>query len=190
DCLTCMPHRISLAGPEMWPKSTQRTWLTESKKLGHTDAVNMLDERVAQVRAFTRFFTAVMGVLDEGLLQSPYSLTEARVIFELAQADRTESLDVRTRLGLDPGYLSRILARFEADGLVVRERSGTDSRRQVVRLTPAGREVYAMLDARSSDQVRALLDGLSEDEQSRVLESMAVIRSVLGGRPRSRSFAL
>src|SRR5690606_35529592 len=102
----------------------------------------------------------------------------------------TESLDVRTRLGLDPGYLSRILARFEADGLVVRERSGTDSRRQVVRLTPAGREVYAMLDARSSDQVRALLEGLSEDEQSRVLESMAVIRSVLGGRPRSRSFAL
>lgn len=144
-------------------------------------------DRVAQVRAFTRFFTAVMGVLDEGLLQSPYSMTEARVIFELAQADRSDVLDVRTRLGLDPGYLSRILARFEADGLVVREKSATDARRQVVRLTPAGRDVYATLDARSSDQVRMLLGTLSEDEQRRLVEAMAVIRSLLGSHRPSRS---
>lgn len=150
----------------------------------------VLADRVSEVRAFTRFFTAVMGVLDEGLLQSPYTLTEARVVFELAQADRSEVLDVRTRLGLDPGYLSRILARFEADGLVVRERSGADARRQVVRLTPTGRDVYAMLDARSSDQVRVLLDGLAEDEQRRVVEAMGTIRSVLGGPQPARSFVL
>src|SRR5680860_379789 len=84
------------------------------------------DERVSAVRAFNRFYTNVIGVLREGLLRSPYSLTEARVIFELAQRDVTEVVELRRLLDIDAGYLSRILARFEADGLAARRRSGAD----------------------------------------------------------------
>lgn len=141
-------------------------------------------ERVAAVRAFTRSYTAVLGVLDEGLLQSPYTLTEARVIFELAQRDITEVPDLRRSLGLDGGYLSRILARFEADGLVARRRSGADARRQVVRLTPAGRDVYEVLDARSTDQVTGLLSRLGDEEQQRLVDAMASIGDLLGEPPR------
>src|SRR5918992_5262627 len=99
-----------------------------------------------EVRAFNRFYTRVIGVLAEGLLQSPYSLTEARVLFELAQAEQTEVAELRRALGLDAGYLSRILGRFEADGLATRARSSSDGRRQVVSLTDAGRAAFAAID--------------------------------------------
>jgi DNA-binding MarR family transcriptional regulator/GNAT superfamily N-acetyltransferase len=147
-------------------------------------------ERIAAVRAFSRFFTTMIGILDEGLLHSPYSLTEARVIFELAQADRTEVVRLRRTLGLDPGYLSRMLTRFDSDGLVVRERSDRDARRQVIGLTAAGREVFAMLDSRSTDQIAALLAGLSEADQRRVAESMATIRTILGAASRDSRFVV
>ena len=88
-----------------------------------------LDARVASVRAFNRFFTRRIGVLQEGLLQTPYSLTEARVIFELAQREQTEVSELRRTLDVDAGYLSRLLARLEASGLVERERSPRDGRR-------------------------------------------------------------
>src|SRR5436305_13420399 len=104
------------------------------------DAANA--NTVDEVRAFNRFYTAVIGVLRDGLLQTPYSLTEARVIFELGQRDATNSADLRHTLDLDAGYLSRILDRFETDGLIGRERSTTDRRRQVIRLTDAGRAAY------------------------------------------------
>ena len=94
-----------------------------------------MDDSVATIRSFNRFYTDVIGVLHEGLLQTPYSLTEARVIFELAQRDTTEVLALRRSLRLDAGYLSRMLTRFETDGLITRERSPEDSRRQIIRLT-------------------------------------------------------
>src|SRR2546421_9191223 len=106
-------------------------------------------ESVATVRAFNRFYTGVIGVLEERLLASLYSLTEARVVFELAQRDATQVADLRRPLSIDPGYLSRILARFETGGLVVRERSPADGRRQVIRLTAAGHGAYELLDSRS-----------------------------------------
>lgn len=143
------------------------------------DGTVALDERVGEVRAFSRFFTTVIGLLDEGLLKSPYSLTEARVIFELAQSEATEVVGLRSTLGLDAGYLSRMLARFEADGLVRRERSAVDGRRQVIVLTPAGRDVFAMLDARSAAQVGKLLASLADYEQRRVVEAMSTIRGLL-----------
>ncbi|TDD13679.1 MarR family transcriptional regulator, partial [Actinomadura sp. KC06] len=139
---------------------------------------------VGTVRAFNRFYTGVIGALGEGHVRSPYSLTEARVIFELAQRDDTEVLDLRRDLGLDAGYLSRMLTRFEADGLVARERSPGDARRQVVRLTPHGREVFAMLDERSVSEIRGLLDGLPAGDRRRLLAAMRTIHDVLGDRPR------
>ena len=139
--------------------------------------------RIATVRAFTRSYTAALGVLDEHLLSSPFSLTEARVIYELAQRDVTEVADLRRSLGLDAGYLSRILSRFEATGLVTRARSGTDARRQRIRLTGAGRDAFAMLDTRSSEQVATLLGGMAEAEQRRLVDAMETVRAVLGPRP-------
>lgn len=139
-----------------------------------------VESKVHAVRSFNRFYTGVLGVLDEGLLESPYSLTEARVLFELARADATEVTGLRRALGLDGGYLSRLLARFEADGLIARRRLDTDARRQVISLTPRGQEVFADLDTRSSNQVSALLATLTEADQRRILGAMDAIGTLLG----------
>jgi DNA-binding MarR family transcriptional regulator/GNAT superfamily N-acetyltransferase len=136
---------------------------------------------VSRVREFNRFYTTIIGALDEGLVRSPYSLTEARVIFELAQRDATEVVALRRELGLDPGYLSRILARFEADGLVSRQTSGADARRQVIVLTEAGRAAYARLDRASAEQIERLVDGLPAEGQDRLLAAMGTVRDLLTG---------
>ncbi|QFG20621.1 helix-turn-helix domain-containing GNAT family N-acetyltransferase [Actinomadura sp. WMMB 499] len=138
---------------------------------------------VVAVRAFNRFYTGVIGVLGEGLVRSPYSLTEARVIFELAQRDETEVVALRRAMGLDAGYLSRMLARFESDGLLTRERSARDARRQLIRLTARGREVFAMLDERSAGEVRALLADLAGADRARLLAAMRTVEDVLRARP-------
>jgi len=96
-----------------------------------------LDARVAAVRSFNRFFTERIGVLGEGLLHTDYSLTEARVLFELGQVEAMDVADLRAALGLDAGYLSRLLSRLDDKGLLRRERSKRDARRQRVALTPA-----------------------------------------------------
>ncbi|HSJ43129.1 MAG TPA: bifunctional helix-turn-helix transcriptional regulator/GNAT family N-acetyltransferase [Euzebyales bacterium] len=137
-------------------------------------------ERVAGVRRFTRFYTTVFEVLEEGLLDTPYSVTEAHVIFELAQRDATDMADLRRDLRIDPGYLSRIVARFEADGLVSRHRSDIDLRRQVLALTARGHEVYSTLDGRSSAQVAQLLADIPDADQRRLIASMETIRAILG----------
>jgi DNA-binding MarR family transcriptional regulator/N-acetylglutamate synthase-like GNAT family acetyltransferase len=147
-------------------------------------------ERVAAVRAFNRFYTHLIGVVSEGLLETPYSLTEARVIFELAQRDVAEVAVLRRSLDLDAGYLSRILSRFEADGLVRRDRSPDDGRRQVAGLTDRGRTVYRDLDGRSGDQIGRILSGLPEDDQRRLVGAMGAIEGILGERPRPEMYVL
>jgi DNA-binding MarR family transcriptional regulator/N-acetylglutamate synthase-like GNAT family acetyltransferase len=137
-------------------------------------------EHVDSVREFNRFYTNVIGVLHEGLLDSAYSLTEARVLFELAQRDVTELAELRRTIDVDAGYLSRILARFEADGLVTRRRSRADGRRQQLRLTARGRRAFAALDRQSSAQVADLLGSLPAGAQRRLVASMHAIRDVLG----------
>jgi DNA-binding MarR family transcriptional regulator/GNAT superfamily N-acetyltransferase len=147
-------------------------------------------ERVEAVRAFNRFYTHLIGVVSEGLLETPYSLTEARVIFELAQRDVAEVTALRRSLDLDAGYLSRILSRFEADGLVRRERSPDDGRRQVAGLTERGRTVYRELDGRSGDQIGRILSGLPEDDQRRLVGAMGAIEAILGERRRPEMYVL
>nr|MDT0660998.1 helix-turn-helix domain-containing GNAT family N-acetyltransferase [Micromonospora sp. DSM 115978] len=146
-------------------------------------------DRVAAMRAFNRFYTAVIGVLDEGMLHTAYTLTEARVIFELAQQPATEVVRLRRSLDLDAGYLSRILARFEADGLIARTRSAEDARRQVITLTDAGRRTWRDLDQRSAAEVTALLGRLDEDGQRRLLAAMSGIQTMLDGENGPRSAA-
>ncbi len=150
----------------------------------------MVVDDVATVRAFNRFYTGVIGVLDEGLLSSPYSLTEARVLFELGQQDATEALDLRQKLDLDPGYLSRLLTRFEADGLAVRERSPNDARRQLVRLTERGREVQVLLDERAREEIEALLEKMPEIDRRRLIGAMDTITELLGESRRPHEYVL
>ncbi|MDH2424528.1 helix-turn-helix domain-containing GNAT family N-acetyltransferase [Sphaerisporangium sp. TRM90804] len=138
-----------------------------------------MDEQIAGVRAFNRFYTRVIGVLGAGMHNTPYSLTEARVLFELYGREEAETGELRGPLGLDAGYLSRMLTRFETAGLVTRERSAADARRQVVRLTEEGRAVYQTLDKASASAVRELLDPLTEERRRRLLSSMAAVQRAL-----------
>lgn len=138
-------------------------------------------DRIDAVRAFNRYYTNVIGVLRGGLLDTPHSLAEARVIFELAHRERTPVADLRRDLDIDPGFLSRILRRLDQRGLVERERSGSDARRRIVRLTRAGRAAFRTLDGRSARQVGDLLSGIGEADQRRLLSAMRTIRHVLEG---------
>ena len=145
---------------------------------------------VAAIRGFNRFYTNVIGLLRGKYLDTPYSLTEARLLFELAQRDTNEVTDLRRAVDIDPGYLSRILARFESDGLIARQRSAADARRQVIRLTGSGRAVVAGLDTRSAQQTRDMLRGLRDDDRRRLLEAMRVITETLTESPQPRGYLL
>jgi DNA-binding MarR family transcriptional regulator/N-acetylglutamate synthase-like GNAT family acetyltransferase len=134
-----------------------------------------LETRVEAVRRFNRFFTRRIGVLREGLLHSPYSLTEARILFEIARGAEVSASGLSRELGLDPGYLSRILSRLEGRGLLEKVRSEADGRRRLLSLTPEGEEAFAMLDERSREEVADMLKELSEGDQRRLLEAMQTI---------------
>ncbi|HEY3503202.1 MAG TPA: helix-turn-helix domain-containing GNAT family N-acetyltransferase [Actinocatenispora sp.] len=138
-----------------------------------------IEGRVAAVRGFNRFYTAMLGLLEADHLHLPYTLTEARVMFELGQADRVDLRELRETLGLDPGYLTRIVAKFSSSGYLKRERSAADGRRQVVWLTKAGRTEYGRLDGRSAEQIGALLGGLPGSDQHRLVEAMGTVRQLL-----------
>ncbi|WP_306359433.1 bifunctional helix-turn-helix transcriptional regulator/GNAT family N-acetyltransferase [Nocardia sp. CC227C] len=135
--------------------------------------------QIAAVRAFNRRYTRVIGVLREGLVDTRFSLTEARILFELADSGPLEVVTLRQSLGLDPGYLSRILARFEADGLVERRRAERDRRIQRVRLTDRGRDTFADLDDRSSRDAAALLAEHPASERERLIAAMHTIERIL-----------
>jgi DNA-binding MarR family transcriptional regulator/N-acetylglutamate synthase-like GNAT family acetyltransferase len=147
-----------------------------------TDAA--LDQRIAAVRAFNRFYTQRIGVLREHLLESPFSLTGVRVLYELAHwpdaGDPPSASVLAARLALDEGYLSRVLRSFEQRGLVRKKSSTADARRKSLALSNRGRLLFASLDARSRAEVAAILGKLSIAAQSRVVEAMRSIGGLLG----------
>ena len=138
-----------------------------------------IDDRITTVRRFNRFYTRQIGALREGLLHSPYSLTESRILFELAQCDSLTASDLCRELGLDAGYLSRILARLEEAGLIDKVRSESDGRQRLLRLTPDGSAAFAVLNSRSREEVADLLGDLGEEQQVQLLKAMHEIESVL-----------
>jgi DNA-binding MarR family transcriptional regulator/GNAT superfamily N-acetyltransferase len=146
--------------------------------------------QVAAVREFNRFYTNTIGLLREGLHGTPYSLTEARLIFELARRDQTEAAALRAWLDIDAGYLSRLLARFETDGLLTRSKSPRDGRKQVIALTQAGRAVFAKLDGLAAAQARTLLSGYRPDERDSLTGAMASIQQTIGRTPPAGGFLL
>jgi DNA-binding MarR family transcriptional regulator/GNAT superfamily N-acetyltransferase len=138
-------------------------------------------EQIARVRAFNRDYTRRIGVLADGLLDSPYSLTEVRVMYEIAHRNGITAGELAEELDLDRGYLSRLLKGFETKRLLARQASQEDGRRQHLRLTPAGRRVFEPLESRSQEQVKALLAGMDDERRGAVLEAMEVIQGALGG---------
>lgn len=139
------------------------------------------EDRVIAIRRFNRFFTRQLGVLKEGLLHSPYSLTEGRIIFELAHGSNVIAADISKALGLDPGYLSRLLDRLEKQSLIEKVPSGEDGRQRILKLTPDGVKAFTLLDSRSREEISEVLNNLSEQDQNRLIQSMNTIEHLLGG---------
>jgi DNA-binding MarR family transcriptional regulator/GNAT superfamily N-acetyltransferase len=140
-----------------------------------------LGERVEAMRRFNRFYTRKIGVLQERLLASPFSLAEARVIYELARTKSPTASAIAGELGLDAGYLSRILRDLETRGLVARAPAEGDARQRLLALTAAGRDAFAALDQGSREEMGAMLSALSPADQRRVVALMTSIESLVGG---------
>ena len=138
------------------------------------------DADVSAVRAFNRFYTRQIGLLNEGLLRSEFSLTETRVLYELAHRDHLTASDLIRDLGLDAGYLSRILKKYERRGYLERSPSADDGRQSILDLTPAGREAFEPLNEASHTEVAAMLAQLSPDLRGELLASMDTVRNLLG----------
>jgi len=146
---------------------------------------SQLEERVAAVRRFSRFYTRQLGLLQESLVHTRFSLTEARVLYELAHRETVRASELATDLDLDHGYLSRILRRFGDEGLLKKARAPNDARQSVIAITAKGRKAFAPLNKNSHDQVAAMLQRLRPVDQQRVTGAMAAVESLLGDTPKS-----
>jgi len=138
-----------------------------------------LPERIAAVRRFNRFYTRAIGVLAEDWLESPFSLTEARVLYEILHRDRPTAAAIAKDLGLDAGYLSRLLRAFAARGLIARRSSDRDGRQSLLSATERGRRAYAPLESHTNEQVGAMLDALPAEAQTRLIGAMGTIEELL-----------
>ncbi|HEV2111003.1 MAG TPA: bifunctional helix-turn-helix transcriptional regulator/GNAT family N-acetyltransferase [Gammaproteobacteria bacterium] len=144
-------------------------------------AASSLDTRVQALRHFNRFYTRQIGVLQEHLLESRFSLTEVRVLYELAARPGQTASELMQQLGLDRGYLSRLLAGFEKQGFIDRKPSQRDARQSHIQLTHKGHKAFAPLDDASSREVRAMLARLTEADQGRLLSCLGTVESLLAG---------
>ena len=142
------------------------------------------DANIDATRRFSRFYTRRIGVLHEGLLGSPFSLAEGGVLYELATRDTTTAVALSTDLGIDAGYLSRILTSFETKKLLKRTASPTDARQNVLKLTRSGRTAFDKIDTQSRAEVGFMLAALSLADQRRVIVAMAEIEVALSSTPR------
>src|SRR5207247_2556932 len=138
------------------------------------------DDLISAVLAFNRFYTKRLGVLEQHLLDSPFSLAEARVLYELAHRDSPAAKSIGTELGLYAGYLSRIIQNFQDNGLIVRQASAEDRRQYHLRLTAKGRQAFGRLDRSSHDATAAMLNQLPAGNGERLVQAMATITRLLG----------
>lgn len=145
------------------------------------------DSQVAAMRAFNRFYTRKLGALDQHLLDSPFSLAEARVLYELAHREAVSAKEIGLSLGLDAGYLSRIVQSFDDNGLISRTPLPSDRRQQQLGLTAKGRQAFARLDRSSQKEVAAMLDTLPQPARERLVGAMTTIESVLEPPAQARS---
>src|ERR1051325_6220294 len=141
------------------------------------------DQQVDAVRHFNRFYTRRIGLLHEGLLDSAFSLTEVRLLYELAHRPNGMAKELAEELGLDEGYLSRILRTFKERGLIQRERSQTDGRQVLLRLTEKGKKTFAPLEARAREETGRMLSKLSAVNRNLLIEAMRTIERMTGTSP-------
>jgi DNA-binding MarR family transcriptional regulator/N-acetylglutamate synthase-like GNAT family acetyltransferase len=151
--------------------------------MGNSD----LYRRIEAVRRFNRFYTQQIGVLQERLLRSPFSLAEARLIYELGQRGKTTATELRTRLGLDAGYLSRLLQGLKKRGLIDRQVNRADERQNLLSLSEKGKKAFAMIHVRSRNEIGRMLNSLSPADQSRLVKAMDTIEELLGARPEQKT---
>lgn len=140
-----------------------------------------VDARIAAVRRFNRFYTRRIGVLRKTFLDSPYSLAEARVLYEIANSHSTTATEIGRKLDLDAGYLSRTLRNFEKRGLIVRKTSARDARQSHLKLSPRGRRAFAPLERRSQRDTGVMLEKLALADRARSIEAMHTIETLLAG---------
>jgi len=145
--------------------------------------------RIATVRRFNRFYTRQIGVLRKTFLDSPYSLAEARVLYELARGNAPTASEIGRTLDLDAGYLSRVLRNFEKRGLIRRTASPNDARQSHLTLSPRGRKDFAPLDRRSQREIGAMLGKLTSEDQLRLIAAMNTIQALLAGQPEGAAAA-
>lgn len=143
---------------------------------------NHVSQTINAVRHFSRFYTRRIGLLTERYLDSPFSVAEARVVYELANHEQSTATELARELDLDPGYLSRILRDFKKRGLIDKETSDTDGRVRFLQLTETGREAFEMLNTRSHEEISAILSGNSEEDLKRLVNAIGVIEEILGER--------
>jgi DNA-binding MarR family transcriptional regulator/GNAT superfamily N-acetyltransferase len=147
-------------------------------------------DHVDAIRRFNRFYTRQIGLLQDVVYKSPYSLTEVRVLYELAHRDQCTASELCKDRGLDPGYLSRMLRSFEKQGIIVRKSAASDARQHHVSLTAHGRRVFAPLNQRSADDVARMLQPLSPAQQSRLVESARAIETLLDAKSAPAGYTL
>jgi len=137
------------------------------------------DSSVAEIRRFNRYYTGVIGLLDEHFLKSPFTLSEGRVLYELAHRDGLTASDLVQSLRLDPGYLSRVLSRFEKKKLLKRTTRAEDRRQAALNLTAAGKAAFRQLNKTSQDEIGAMVEGLDEGKLRNLTQSLAQVRRIL-----------
>ncbi|MBI5034968.1 MAG: MarR family transcriptional regulator [Chloroflexi bacterium] len=142
-----------------------------------------LEQRVADVRRFNRFYTKKIGVLTDAYLKSPFTVSEARVIYELAHHEQTTATELGDELGLDAGHLSRILRDLQKQKLVAKQRSEVDARQTILRLSAKGQSAFATINSRSHSGIAEMLGKLAVDDQIRLTEAMAQIERLLSAQP-------
>jgi DNA-binding MarR family transcriptional regulator/GNAT superfamily N-acetyltransferase len=159
------------------------SWTIEEAPMTETG----LPRRVAAVRRFNRFYTQRIGVLEDGHMKSPFSLAEARVLYEIGHRDKPAASALARDLGLDAGYLSRILRGFHKRGLIARETSRADGRQTLLSLTERGAKAFAPLDTRTRAQIETMLGGLPAARQERLVAAMHTVEALLGAAPEKQA---
>ena len=144
------------------------------------------DGQISAVRAFNRFYTRKLGFLDQHLLKSPFSLSEARVLYELATRENLSAKEIGIELGLDAGYLSRIVQNFDDSGLITRKPAPSDRRQYQLSLTAKGRQAFAKINRSSHDEIANMLAALAPGDSRRLVEAMTTVERLLGEPPASR----
>ena len=135
--------------------------------------------QVEKIRSFNRFYTRVLGLMNERLLESPLTLAEGRLLWEINSRRRCKAGDLEKLLGMDRGFLSRVLGRLEKAGLIVRRTDSQDRRVRLLSVTPRGRALLEELERRAADQIQGLVGGLSAQQRRRLVEAMERIQSIL-----------